>query len=160
MNTKLYFAYGSNLDLKQFARRCRTSVPLTPATWDGMELEFRGVATIVKRPGSKLYGALYEIGPKDEDALDLYEGVRSGLYAKRYTNFRLPNGSVEPALWYEMRDADITAPSEGYLDTIVTGYRDWRLPLAHLMQAVDEAKRADKSRRKAGAKQGRLIWAK
>ena len=148
MNTRLYFAYGSNLDRERFLARCPTSTALTWAIWDGMELEFRGVATIVPRHGGKAYGALYEIGPKDEDALDAYEGVATGFYTKQYADFKLPNGRTEQALWYEMSDARITAPTLGYLGTIIKGYRDWKLPLRALRLAVVEAQRADEMHRR------------
>ena len=46
--SKLYLAYGSNLNKKQMAVRCPTARPVGSAMIYGWELVFRGVADIVK----------------------------------------------------------------------------------------------------------------
>ena len=46
--TKLYLAYGSNLNKRQMASRCPTARPVGSAMIYGWELCFRGVADIIK----------------------------------------------------------------------------------------------------------------
>ena len=42
MAGKLYFAYGSNINLQQMEQRCPAARPVGPVILDGYELRFRG----------------------------------------------------------------------------------------------------------------------
>ena len=42
MTERLYFAYGSNINLEQMAIRCPAAQVVGPAVLDGYELLFRG----------------------------------------------------------------------------------------------------------------------
>ncbi|KAI1116788.1 hypothetical protein F5Y14DRAFT_405243 [Nemania sp. NC0429] len=83
---QLYFAYGSNLWLKQMATRCPNSwyagrAVLTDYRW---QINERGYANIVPASGFTVHGLVYELGPGDEPRLDRSEGVASGAYSKAY----------------------------------------------------------------------------
>lgn len=82
MPETLYFAYGSNIDLEQMARRCPAAQVVGPATLENYELAFRGsgFATIMPKEGSVVHGLLWSITPLCEQALDRYEG-----YPRHYT---------------------------------------------------------------------------
>ena len=54
MKKRLYFAYGSNCNLGQMARRCPAAKKVGPVTLDGYRLTFNG-----KRSGT---GVANEIG--------------------------------------------------------------------------------------------------
>ena len=62
MEEKLYFAYGSNINLEQMAYRCPTAQVVGPVTLEGYELLFRGnargsgVATIAPKEGHQVHG--------------------------------------------------------------------------------------------------------
>ena len=58
---KLYFAYGSNINLDQMAYRCPDAKVVGPVTLEGWELLFRGsgVATIGPKEGSTVHGLLW-----------------------------------------------------------------------------------------------------
>ena len=62
---KLYFAYGSNINLDQMAQRCPDAQVVGPVTLENYELLFRGnlrgagVATIAPREGSTVYKYLH-----------------------------------------------------------------------------------------------------
>ena len=77
---KLYAAYGSNLNLEQMEYRCPYAVPLGTAELAGYRLLFRGgrdgsaVATVEPMGGGSVPVLLWEITPRDEEALDRYEG--------------------------------------------------------------------------------------
>lgn len=77
---KLYFAYGSNINLDQMAQRCPDAQVVGPVTLENYELLFRGnlrgagVATIAPREGSTVHGLLWNITPECERSLDYYEG--------------------------------------------------------------------------------------
>ena len=87
LEKKLYFAYGSNMDLNQMAFRCPDAQALETVRLEGYRLAFRsnggnrGVATILPDPDSHVDGVLWEISPEDERNLNFYEGFPR-LYSK------------------------------------------------------------------------------
>ena len=126
----LMFAYGSNLHLEQMARRCPAAVPLGRLRLKDWRLVFRGVADCIQEPGAICYGGVWRITPACEKALDVYEGVASGLYEKVYIPVkRTPHGETE-MLIYCMLSTGIAPPSKYYLGVIRDGYRDHRMPKA------------------------------
>ncbi len=81
---RLYFAYGSNLWLKQMATRCPKSyyigwAVLPDYLW---QINQRGFANVTRCSGYSVHGLVYELGPGDEDRLDQSEGVSTGAYSK------------------------------------------------------------------------------
>ena len=89
MNTeeKLYFAYGSNMNLNQMAFRCPDAEVVDTVRLEGYRLAFcmngggNGVATILPEEGSYVDGVLWRISERDERHLDHYEGFPY-LYGK------------------------------------------------------------------------------
>ena len=71
MNEKtLYFAYGSNLNLDQMARRCPDAEPVGRVRLDGYRLAFRrtggGYLTILPDKGNHVDGLLWKVSAQDE----------------------------------------------------------------------------------------------
>ncbi|KAL6410393.1 Gamma-glutamylcyclotransferase-like protein [Ilyonectria robusta] len=84
--TKYYFAYGSNLHLRQMKRRCPGSkfigcARLSHYRW---QINERGYANVVEAEGHWVDGLVYEIDEEDEARLDINEGVSKNAYTKRY----------------------------------------------------------------------------
>lgn len=76
---KLYIAYGSNLNLVQMAARCPSARVYAKGVLNNWELVYRGAmtnshATIIRKKGSTVPVLVWEIQPKDEYFLDIYEG--------------------------------------------------------------------------------------
>lgn len=141
---KLYWAFGSNLDMEAMKFRCQAAVPFCAFPLDGVALVFRHVADVVGRRGSTTPGGLWWISPKCEEALDRYEGVSrnqkwGGLYEKRYVTLDLGGGRIEEALFYKMMRQGISPPSASYLETIERGYDDFGLDKAWLDKAARES---------------------
>ena len=139
----LYWAYGSNLNMTQFARRCPGSRPVCRAVLKGYRFAFRGHghADIVRgRRGDEVWGALYEITERDAAALDRYEGVPT-YYRRVDVYVEDDQGEVRPALAYKMAPHQKrAAPSLGYVLTILQGCREWGLtPDAEIEEALQEA---------------------
>lgn len=158
--TRLYFAYGSNLNKVQmraaaddaselitdeYRNRCPDSLAVAPFILTGHRLAFvgertgrwgrGGVATVLPDAGSKVYGALYRISPADEATLDRMEGVdhtdpQSGSYYKATAGDYLD----EPVMLYiaTARHGAENPPSARYLATIRRGYEMWGLPMETL----------------------------
>ena len=116
--SKLYLAYGSNLNKKQMAVRCPTARPVGSAMIYGWELVFRGVADIVKSKDKNMCVpvGLWELEPEDELSLDVYEGA--GI------------------MTYQMTSDGIYAPSTSYFNSILEGYRDFGLDTSYLYDSA------------------------
>jgi hypothetical protein len=136
-----YWAYGSNLNVKDMTERCPGAIKIQPLRLNSCALVFRGVADVVNRKNSRTWGGLWWINREHECTLDTYEGVNCRFYLKRYMNIRFA-GIKEPArvLYYQMSmRRGVMPPSEFYLNCIAQGYRDFGLPLEALEAALEEA---------------------
>lgn len=141
--SKLYFAYGSNLNKAQMAYRCPDAEAFSLFLLENWKLVFRGVADIVRSPGDYAPGGLWIISAKDEIALDVYEGYRpdgTGMYRKieiPITPYELNGETFTAIMFYVMNSDGIMPPSLGYLASIREGYKDFGLRLKPLNDAVE-----------------------
>jgi len=138
----LYFAYGSNINLDQMAQRCPDAKPMGPVTLEGYELLFRGggFATISPCEGSQVQGLLWEITPKSEFSLDLYEGYPH-FYKKQTVPVRDTQGREFQVMAYVMtgtRSITPCLPSKTYYAGIAEGLRQNKMPLEPLEQALQK----------------------
>ena len=134
--TKLYIAYGSNLNLGQMARRCPTAKVKGTAMLKGWQLTFKGVATIDKNADAETPVGVWEIQPSDEAALDRYEGYPH-LYRKEETEIEV-RGEKLKAMVYIMNTGTPSLPSQGYFETISEGYEDVGLDKTYLNEALED----------------------
>lgn len=84
---KYYIAYGSNMDERQMAARCRDAVLVGAGSIQGWELLFKGsltgsYATIEPKEGSIVPVTVWTISTADETRLDRYEGFPTFYYKK------------------------------------------------------------------------------
>ena len=118
MNKRFYVAYGSNLNFRQMKARCPTAKLYGTGAIEGYELQFKGsphsaFATIAPKEGACVPAAVWEIRPRDEAALDRYEGYPSH-YFKRNVAVRL-DGETTDAMAYIMDlKMDFGLPSPYY----------------------------------------------
>ena len=144
MAEKLYFAYGSNINLEQMEYHCPAAKAVGPVILENYELLFRGntrgngVATIAPREGSKVHGLLWWITPACEQSLDFYEGYPR-LYEKEQVTVRDDKGRQFTVMAYVMtgdeRWMSPTMPSAFYYRGIQDGYRQNGLPVEGLKKA-------------------------
>jgi len=130
----LYFAYGSNLNVAQMSQRCPQAEPLGSAYFPNLRLVFRGVADIELTNDSNdlLPVGIWRITDACLKALDLYEGVESGLYDRV---------EINGMLTYKMNSIGIHQPSDFYFDIIKLGYEDFELDTTMLYEAWDQTRR-------------------
>jgi len=140
--TKLYWAYGSNLDKGRMLWRCPAAEPVEAMTVENLVLRFRHVADVAYLTGANCEGGLWRITEECEKALDDYEGYRpggGGLYRKCYFDYTDDDGVTHKVLYYKMNRTGICPPSEGYLACIVQGYEDFGIDTARLERAVEHS---------------------
>lgn len=140
---RLYAAYGSNLNKAQMAYRCPTAKPIAVAILKDHRLVFQGRiygahANVIPEKGQEVPVAIWEISAQDERSLDIYEGVRGGYYTKETMEIEV-NGKPQEALIYIMTPNPYGVPTDGYLQTIVEGYKDFGLSARILNEAVIHA---------------------
>jgi hypothetical protein len=130
----LHFAYGSNMDAGAMARRCPRAKLLGRARlprWRFVILP-SGFASVVPDPRASVHGALWDVPVCDVMALDRYEQVGQGLYAKKIIPvLREPFGSTRALVYIG------AAPSRGaawpnYLADIVAAAQALELPPAYV----------------------------
>lgn len=128
LKDRFYIAYGSNLNLKQMARRCPTARVVKASFLHNYRLMFRGkgtaVATVEKHRGSKVPILIWQLQPSDECSLDVYEGYPH-LYRKEILKVTVNSKQVQ-AMVYIMNESlhPYGTPSANYFETIRQGYED------------------------------------
>lgn len=135
MSRITYFAYGANLDVRRFRRRCQSATVLGRARLPDHRLAFTryssaekgGVADIVAEPGASVWGVLYEIDPSCLGALDEYEGAPRA-YRRGAVLVIDEAGSEHEAIAYIANRTGDFAPSRQYLAQIARGAREHGLP--------------------------------
>ena len=123
----LYFAYGSNLNHHQMKNiRCIGSKYLKSFFLEDYKLIFChpnklnkfGYANIIKKKGSKVTGAIWEITKEHEKILDNYEQFPN-IYQKEH--FYLEG---KKTMFYIMSKYFFKDPPKSYIDIINKGYED------------------------------------
>lgn len=144
---KLYFAYGSNMNLEQMEFRCPGAQVVETVRLEGYRLAFcgrssNGVATILPDPESHVDGVLWRISEQDEKNLDYYEGWPR-LYGKEPLRVTRTNGRSVEAMAYTMnapyRD-NPACPSQGYLLGILEGCLQNHIDNAPVLDAVQRTR--------------------
>lgn len=138
-----YLAYGSNLSSRQMTARCPGAFALGPASLDGYTLAFTRrsrrwgghAADVLPRAGARTWGVAWQVDEHHLDALDHFEGVPTGVYARHTVTAQLPGGPKIEAVTYRVVRPVDGSPSARYLHTILEGAREFGLPsewIAHL----------------------------
>jgi len=123
-----YFAYGSNLCVRQMALRCPDAADPHPAVLSDHDwlINERGVATVEPFAGSQVHGVLWQVSDDDLATLDSAEGV-----PVRYRRDRLTvhtDEGLSPAWVYIDHRVTPGPPRPGYLPRIIDGAVDHGLP--------------------------------
>jgi hypothetical protein len=140
-NTKIYGAYGSNMNLEQMKKRCPNAKVIGTCILKDYKLTFRGnyrgVANIEPCDGRNIPIVLWRITSKCENALDIYEGFPT-LYIKKQVKV---GKALQEVMVYIMAEefANIPAePTEYYFNVIARGYIDNNINIKPLQIAYSE----------------------
>lgn len=138
--SRLYIAYGSNLNLAQMAARCPSARIFSTGRLNNWELLFRGSpgnshATIRRRKGSSVPVLVWTVKEIDEYHLDIYEGFPT-YYFKANIMVEI-HGKKKKAMVYIMNESRRPGrPSASYIETIRQGYVDNSFDLGILEKAL------------------------
>lgn len=142
---RLYFAYGSNINLTQMAYRCPHATPLMPVMLHGYELTFRGggVATVIPKENSVVPGLLWSLTPECEKSLDHYEGFPHFYHKADIAVTDPETGKIYHCMMYEMdeRYREPYLPSFSYFGGIAEGYRQNSMDARPLYDALHKVER-------------------
>ncbi len=138
----MYFAYGSNINMRQMKQRCpsaefyakailreyQLAFPLFSEKWGG------GVAGICSKKGGHVEGVVYEMSEEDLKKLDKFEGVDKGLYHRIKVKVIIENGSSLETWTYSPNSDDKSSfpPSIKYIETICEGAKEHNLSKEHI----------------------------
>lgn len=140
--SKLYIAYGSNLNLKQMALRCPTATIYTTGMLIDWTLSFKSMggsayATIEPLVGSRIPVVVWKIDKASEYSLDLYEGYPT-FYHKSFVDVLLNDSETIKGMAYIMNEKAVFGiPSKSYISTIEQGYIDNGLDLKYLSKFIN-----------------------
>lgn len=144
-DTRIYLAYGSNLNIEQMALRCPSARPVGTGILHDLRLAFRGgnkwgVLTVEPWEGKHVPVAAWEVTESDELELDRYEGYPS-FYGKEDISLPITdmNGNetqmTETFLYVMAGSNPLGIPTDSYVDIVRDGYDDFGFD----QQIIDEA---------------------
>ena len=132
----LYFAYGMNTNQDEMTYRCPDAQSLGHARLIDHAFRFAYHADVVPCAGSYVDGVLWSITDQDLASLDQLEGYP--IYYGR-DRVRVSQGSrIVLAVCYSMQPGQPdTLPSTSYMDMVLEGYAQHRVPTDQLWNSVE-----------------------
>ena len=142
--SRLYLAYGSNLNKQQMQVRCPESKVVGTAYIEGYRLLFKGSRTgsyftIEKQKGRRVPVGVWAVSKRDELHLDFYEGYPSFYYKKNLKVRLTETGEEVDAFVYIMdEERPLGLPSKDYVRVCKQGYDDFGFDKAYVEQAIED----------------------
>ena len=117
------------MDVEAMARRCPRSKALGLARLERHRLAVmrEGWLTAVREPRSAVHGVLWDLALSDIAALDRYEDLSQGLYAK-LTQPVIAERGPKQAIVYFGANAGPGAVRPDYIAEVLAAARSWPLP--------------------------------
>jgi gamma-glutamylcyclotransferase (GGCT)/AIG2-like uncharacterized protein YtfP len=143
---RLYFAYGSNLNLDYMRLKCPNPQVLGIARLAGHRVDFFGhspawdgaVETVVEDAASEVWGVLYRMDASSWEALDHFQDARfdgNGAYFHYPVAVLDEKGKpVEATIYKKARVCSPGNPSTEYLKLIIQGAEQQGLPEKYIAQ--------------------------
>lgn len=138
---RLYFAYGSNLNLEQMKQKCSNPRVLSIARLDGYKIGFYGysstwdgaVETVIPDVQSEVWGVLYQLDAGGWESLDNCQDARAdgtGAYFHYPVEVMVDKQQIiqEATIYKKDRLGQPQLPSTEYLSVIVQGAKEQGLP--------------------------------
>ena len=137
---KYYIAYGSNMDERQMAMRCRDAVLMGTGSIQGYQLLFKGsltgcYATIEPKAGSCVPVTVWAISKADEKRLDRYEGFPT-FYYKKDIEVQMEDGTITGLVYIMHEDRHFGMPFPWYYEQMERDYWKFGFDRAILKKAL------------------------
>lgn len=138
-----FFLYADHLNPVQLKRRAPEHVFLHAATLADHTVKFCrwssqwrcGLASIVPSPGEKVWGAVFELTDEDIALMDEFEqDVPQGAYRHLQVTVVNETGEKELVTTYAATPIGKFKPKEHYLEWVLKGLKQWRLPEEAIQQ--------------------------
>lgn len=154
-DTRVYFAYGSNMSVRRLRERVSSARPLGVGWLPAHRLMFRkksqdnsGKCDIVPSDLCTVYGVLFEIESSQERDLDRHEGLNYG-YLKRECHVHVDAARCMPTFTYYAAASHLDnelKPYTWYLTHVMTGAREASLPEAYINEVSSTKSIEDRDR--------------
>jgi gamma-glutamylcyclotransferase (GGCT)/AIG2-like uncharacterized protein YtfP len=130
----LYFAYGANMRRAAFCQLCPGADWLGVARLEGfrMVIAWHGYASVQPDPASTVWGVLWLVPAAWLPALDAFEEVAAGWYERTTARVVTPAGPRAEAMLYLAPRSETGLAHPGYLDVVLAGARENKLPAGYL----------------------------
>ena len=146
----LYFAFGSNMDAAQMARRCPGATPLGRAELLAHRLVFRGpsknrgggVLSVDASDDDAIEGVIYEVTDAHLAALDRYEGAPEWYVRAARTVVDAAGVQHEVVVYRLPEEVREMPPTQAYVDQVAAAYAALSMAPGPLHEAVDRARQA------------------
>lgn len=129
MSTFVYFAYGSNLNLKDMKERCPSGVVIGKGILKDYRLVYRGkenasYLNVERKEWESVPIGIWQIDECDLASLDCYEGYPE-LYYKKEIAVETDNGTVKGMIYIMNEGYPVHKPADSYRKICMEGYRDF-----------------------------------
>jgi hypothetical protein len=145
VDSNIYFAYGSNLNVAQMLHRCPKAEKLEIGVLDDWVLSFKGEkpnvgwCNISPLVGASVTGGLWRITADCLLSLDSYEEYPT-LYDRSVTSVRTSTGVVNAWTYWMLSNYKDATPTELYLRRVKQGFRDFGIDTRLLDLAIPKRK--------------------
>jgi gamma-glutamylcyclotransferase (GGCT)/AIG2-like uncharacterized protein YtfP len=131
----LYFAYGANMDTAAMAVRCPGAkvIGLARLPRHRFFITADGYASVMRAPNNTVHGVLWELALSDVRALDRFEEVDRGLYAKIQQPV-ICDAGPRKALVYVGSNGTPGKPRPGYMEGVFASAQVNALPALYLSE--------------------------
>lgn len=137
-----YFAYGSNLLEDQMKARMSYCKYIAMARLKGYELVFNNEGSLyddavanIKIGQNEVWGILYKVKVEElQERMDFYEGVDENEYERISVIVEdLDRNKYEAQTYINQMDREATLPSLQYIDRILRGAKERKLPESYIL---------------------------
>jgi len=139
-----YFAYGMNTNIYEMETRCPGAKNLGHHVLMNHRLRFAVHADVVPAPYEEVHGVLWELTDEHLKSLDALEGFPY-YYDRKEVEVCSPDcffGEHKDVVVYFMQPGNKDSmPSESYLDCVMLGYLENRVPLLQIVDALKVVKK-------------------
>jgi len=129
-----YFAYEGNMCVESMSRKCPSAVMLgvSKLVHHRFIINEQGMATVIPKAASTVFGVLWLLTEKDEETLDREQGIDEGPYIKSIREIETIRGRTTKAMTYVSSNFIYGLPGLRYMDDILDIAVRLHLPKAYI----------------------------